>query len=430
VRKVATLLLVLGALAATPATASQIYTIEVKGPIFNPVLEYLKIALEQAERAKADVLLFQLDTPGGSLDTTKDLVQQILGAPVPVIVYVAPSGAGATSAGTFITLAAHVAAMAPGTTIGAAHPVMIFGGGEPNPTLEKKAENYAVSFIEAIAGQRGRNVAWAQEAVRESASITADVALEKKVIDLIAPTRDALLAQIDGRTVRLPSGDVQLHTDHPEFHDVEMTLEQQFYFFVSQPTVIFLLLVGGIGALYVEFTHPGTVAPGVTGAICLLLAAIGLSIVPVNFTGAALMALGVALLVAEVFVPSFGALGVGGIGCLIVGSLLLFHTAEAPGLVVNRGMVLATAVGFAALLLGIGTLVTRSQRSRVAVGAEAMIGLGATVRRRLEPRGKVTVGGEIWDAVLRDGGAIDEGNEVEVVGIEGMRLVVVPRGRS
>ena len=401
-------------LAASPATASRIYTIEVKGPIFAPVVQYLTIALDQAEKAKADALLFELDTPGGSLDATKDLVQAILGAAVPVIVYVAPSGAGATSAGTFITLAAHVAAMAPGTTIGAAHPVMLFSG-EPNPVLEKKAENYAVSFIEAIAEQRGRNVAWAQEAVRDSASITAEAALEKKVIDLVAPTRDKLLEAIDGRTVRLRGEDVRLVTARPEYNEIEMTLQQRFYFFLSQPTMIFLFLIGGIAAVYIEFTHPGTVAPGVTGVICLLLAAIGFSIVPVNLTGVALMALGVALLIAEIFVPSFGALGIGGIACLIVGSLLLFQTVEAPGLVVNRGIVAATAVTFAALLIGVGTLVTRSQRSRVAVGLEA---------------GKVTVGGEIWDAVSRDGGTVEEGTEIEVVAMEGMRLFVVPRGRS
>ena len=416
-------------LAASPATASRIYTIEVKGPIFAPVVQYLTIALDQAEKAKADALLFELDTPGGSLDATKDLVQAILGAAVPVIVYVAPSGAGATSAGTFITLAAHVAAMAPGTTIGAAHPVMLFSG-EPNPVLEKKAENYAVSFIEAIAEQRGRNVAWAQEAVRDSASITAEAALEKKVIDLVAPTRDKLLEAIDGRTVRLRGEDVRLVTARPEYNEIEMTLQQRFYFFLSQPTMIFLFLIGGIAAVYIEFTHPGTVAPGVTGVICLLLAAIGFSIVPVNLTGVALMALGVALLIAEIFVPSFGALGIGGIACLIVGSLLLFQTVEAPGLVVNRGIVAATAVTFAALLIGVGTLVTRSQRSRVAVGLEAMIGVTGIVRRRLEPTGKVTVGGEIWDAVSRDGGTVEEGTEIEVVAMEGMRLFVVPRGRS
>ncbi len=423
------LLLLLTMLAASPATASRIYTIEVKGPIFAPVVQYLTIALDQAEKAKADALLFELDTPGGSLDATKDLVQAILGAAVPVIVYVAPSGAGATSAGTFITLAAHVAAMAPGTTIGAAHPVMLFSG-EPNPVLEKKAENYAVSFIEAIAEQRGRNVAWAQEAVRDSASITAEAALEKKVIDLVAPTRDKLLEAIDGRTVRLRGEDVRLVTARPEYNEIEMTLQQRFYFFLSQPTMIFLFLIGGIAAVYIEFTHPGTVAPGVTGVICLLLAAIGFSIVPVNLTGVALMALGVALLIAEIFVPSFGALGIGGIACLIVGSLLLFQTVEAPGLVVNRGIVAATAVTFAALLIGVGTLVTRSQRSRVAVGLEAMIGVTGIVRRRLEPTGKVTVGGEIWDAVSRDGGTVEEGTEIEVVAMEGMRLFVVPRGRS
>ena len=415
---------------AVPARAARVFTMEVRGPIFTPVLQYLEIGLEQAERGSADALLVELDTPGGALDTTKDIVQAILGARVPVVVYVAPSGAGASSAGTFVTLAAHVAAMAPGTTIGAAHPVSLFPSDKPNEILEKKIENYAVSFIEAIASQRGRNVSWAADAVRNSASITAEKALESKVIDVIAPSREALMAMIDGREVRVGEAKVRLHTAGAEFHEIDMTREQQFYFFLSQPTLIFLLLIGGAAALYVEFTHPGVMAPGVVGAICLLLAAIGFSIVPVNLTGAALLGLGVILLVSELFVPSFGALGIGGFLCLLAGSMLLFHTAEAPGLMVNRGVLAATAVGFSGLLLGIGTLVAKSQRRPVAAGSEAMVGAVATVRRRLAPRGKVAVMGELWDAELRDGGTLDEGAETEVVAIEGMRLLVAPRRRS
>jgi membrane-bound serine protease (ClpP class) len=417
-------------LLAVPAQAARIYTMEVRGPIFTPVLHYLSIALDQAEKGKAAALLLELDTPGGSLETTKEIVQTILAAPLPVIVYVSPSGAGATSAGTFVTLAAHVAAMAPGTTIGAAHPVSILPSDQPNETVEKKIENYAVSFIEAIASQRGRNVQWAAEAVRESASITAEQALEKKVVDVIAPSRETLMAAIQGREVKVRDSVVKLETADPQFHEIEMTAEQRFYFFVSQPTIIFLLLVGGVAALYIEFTHPGAVAPGVIGAICLLLAAIGLSIVPVNLTGAALMGLGVAMLVSELFVPSFGALGLGGLLCLLAGSLLLFRTGEAPGLFVNRGVILATGVGLATLLLGVGTLIARSQRRPVAAGREAMIGAVAVVRRRLAPRGKVTVMGELWDAVARDGGTVEEGTEVSVLEVEGMRLVVAPRGRS
>jgi membrane-bound serine protease (ClpP class) len=315
-------------LLASTARASEIFVVEVRGPIFAPVHEYLKIALEQAEAANADAILFELDTPGGSLEATKGIVQEILGAPVPVIVYVSPSGAGAISAGTFLTLAGHVAAMAPGTTIGAAHPVMAFGGGEEgkNETMERKVENYAVSFIEAIAAERGRNVAWAAEAVRDSSAITADVALEKKVIDLVAGSRAELLREIHGRTVRVAGAEHVLVTENPRFREIEMTLAQSFYFFLSQPTLIFILLVVGLGGLYLEFTNPGLVLPGVVGAIALLLAMVGFSIVPINYTGAALLALGAILLASEVFVPSFGALGIGGMACLVVGSLLLFET--------------------------------------------------------------------------------------------------------
>jgi len=429
VKRIAIALLVAWLSPALPAEASRIYTMEVRGPIFAPVLQYLEIALEQAKSGNADALLIELDTPGGSLDTTKQIVQTILGAPVPVIVYVSPSGAGATSAGTFLTLAAHVAAMAPGTTIGAAHPVSILPSDKPNETMDKKIENYAVSFIEAIAAQRGRNVAWAAEAVRESASITAEKALDKKVIDLVAPSREKLLAAINGREVKVGDKTLRLVTADPAFHEIEMNPEQRFYFFLAQPTIIFLLLVGGAAAVYIEVTHPGAVAPGVAGAIALLLAAIGLSIVPVNLTGAALFGLGVVLLVLELFLPSFGALGVGGLACLIAGSLLLFQTAEAPGLAVNRGVVAATAVSFAALLLGLGALVLRSQRRPVTTGSEGMVDAVGIVRRPLAPRGKIAVMGELWDAETADGSALAEGIEVEVVRVEGLRLVVAPRRR-
>jgi membrane-bound serine protease (ClpP class) len=249
-------------------------------------------------------------------------------------------------------------------------------------------------------------------------------------VDVIAPSREALMVAIQGREVKVRDSVVKLETANPQFHEIDMTAEQRFYFFVSHPTIIFLLLVGGLAALYIEFTHPGAVAPGVVGAICLLLAAIGFSIVPVNLTGAALMGLGVAMLLSELFVPSFGALGVGGLLCLLAGSLLLFRTGEAPGLFVNRGVILATGVGFATFLLGVGTLIAKSQRRPIAAGREAMVGAVAVVRRRLAPRGKVAVMGELWDAVAGDGTTVEEGTEVSVLAVDGMRLVVAPRGRS
>ena len=424
-------LLVALVLYASSARAAEIFTVEVSGPIFNPVLEYLKIALEQAEREEAAALLFELDTPGGSLETTKEIVQEILGAPVPVVVYVAPSGAGAMSAGTFITLAGHVAAMAPGTTIGAAHPVSIFGGGEEekNEVMEKKVENYAVSLIEAIAGQRGRNVSWAAEAVRESSAITAEKALEKKVIDLLALSREELFAKIDGRKVTVRGKEVTLATRDAKLRTIEMSAEQSFYFFLSRPTIIFLLLLLGLGGLYVEFTHPGFGAPGVIGAIALLLAFIGFSIVPINASGAALLTLGLVMIVAEAFVPSFGALGVGGIACLVGGGLLLFQTVEAPGLEVNRPLLVATAIAFGTMMLGIGMLVVRSQGSKTETGLEGMVGRLAVVRERLSPRGKVFVAGELWDAVLSGEGSAEVGEAVEVTSVDGLRLVVERKGK-
>jgi len=231
------------------------------------------------------------------------------------------------------------------------------------------------------------------------------------------------------REVNVGDKKVRLATADPEFHAIEMTLEQRFYFFLAQPTVIFLLLLGGAAALYVELTHPGVTAPGVIGMICLVLAAIGLSIVPVNLTGAVLFGFGIVLLVSEIFLPSFGALGIGGIVCLIAGSMLLFQTAEAPGLAVNRGVVAATGLAFSALLLGIGALVLRGQRRPVTTGREGMIGAVGTVRRRIAPLGKVAIVGELWDAEARDGATLEEGSTVEVVAVQGLRLVVAPLRR-
>jgi membrane-bound serine protease (ClpP class) len=221
-----------------------------------------------------------------------------------------------------------------------------------------------------------------------------------------------------------------LVTENPRFREIEMTLAQSFYFFLSQPTLIFILLVVGLGGLYLEFTNPGLILPGVVGAIALLLAMIGFSIVPINYTGAALLALGAILLAAEVFVPSFGALGVGGMVCLVVGSLLLFETREAPGVVVDRTWIAATAVVFGAVFLGVSLLVVRSFGRPVETGVEGMIGRVAVARERLAPRGSVRMSGEIWDAAVTGDEAVESGEEVVVVAVEGLRLVVEPRRRT
>jgi membrane-bound serine protease (ClpP class) len=266
--------------------------------------------------------------------------------------------------------------------------------------------------------------------VRDSSAITAEKALEKKVVDLVALTREELLARIDGRKVTVRGVEQVLATKDARLRSIEMTAEQAFYFFLAQPTIIFVLLVVGIGGLYVEFTHPGVGVPGVVGAIALLLAFIGFSIVPINASGAALLALGLGLIVAELFVPSFGALGVGGMVCLVAGSLLLFHTVEAPGLQVNRPLIAATAIAFGGTMLGIGSLVLRSQGQPTATGLEGMIGLVGVVRQRLASRGKVFVAGELWDAELSDGATAEVGEEVQVTGTSGLKLVVQRKGRN
>ena len=427
--RIGTILLALVLAAPVAVRAGEIYRLEVDGAIFTPVLRQLEITIEQASRTGAAAILLQLDTPGGALDTTKDIVKAILGSPVPVIVYVGPAGAGAISAGTFITLAAHVAAMAPGTTIGAAHPVMAIGGGEKDEVMEQKTENYAATFIEAIAKERGRNVEWAAEAVRKSDAITADEALEKKVIDLLAASESELLEAIHGRIVTVAGAEVSLDTRGAVYRTIELSSQQRVYFLLSQPTLLLMLLLLGAAGVYLEFTHPGMIVPGTVGVICLLLAAVGLSFVPINYTGVALMALGLGLLGAELFVPSFGALGIGGTVCLAAGALLLFRTVDAPGVSVNSGIVLATVVAFSGFFLVVGTLVVRSQSARVTTGEEAMVGARGTVRRALSPQGTVFVMGEIWEAVLEREDSLESGSEIEVVRIDGLRLVVAPTRR-
>jgi membrane-bound serine protease (ClpP class) len=394
--------------------------ITIDGSINPAVDDFIRESIGRAKAGGARALIIQLDTPGGLLSSTRTIVKELLGTPVPVIVYVAPSGAGAGSAGVFITMAANIAAMAPGTNIGAAHPVT-GGGGEVKGVMGEKIENFTASFSESIAQQRGRNAEWAIEAVRKSVAITETEALKKKVVDIIAKDIDDLLKQSHGRKVDIEGRKQELSLQNVSVVRHEMSVKQRVLNAIADPNIAYLLMMAGILGLYMEFSHPGTIFPGVAGAICLLLAFASLQLLPINYTGLALMALGVALLVGEAFFPSFGVLGVGGIVSLALGSLLLFDTPTSD-FGVDRSIVFTAVATIGSFVLAVSYLVFRSQKAKLTLGIDGLIGEIGVAREQLSPRGTVFVHGEYWKAEADE--AIEPGEKVQVVGLDRMVLKV------
>src|SRR6476620_9240198 len=344
----------------------------------------------------------------------------MLGAEVPLMVYVAPSGAGAGSAGVFITMAAHIAAMAPGTNIGAAHPVA-GAGQEVKGAMGEKIENFTASFSESIAQKRGRNTEWAIQAVRKSVAITEKEALKKSVIDIVARDIDDLLKQADGRKVDVNGKDVVLSVKGAQVIRHDMSLKQKVLNTIGDPNIAYILMMAGFLGLYMEFAHPGVFFPGVAGAICLLLAFASLQVLPINHTGLALLLLGLALLVGEAFFPSFGVLGIGGIVSLALGSLLLFDTPISDA-GVDRSIVFTAVATVGSFVLAISYLVFRSQKATSALGKEGLIGEIGEARTKLAPTGIFFVHGEHCCAEAE--GAVESGEKVRVIGYDGMRLKV------
>jgi membrane-bound serine protease (ClpP class) len=408
-------------LAQTEApSGARVDLIFIDGGINSAVDDFIRESIARAHSAGSRALIIQLDTPGGHLTATQTIVKKILGAPLPVIVYVAPSGGGAGSAGVFITLAAHVAAMAPATSIGAAHPVA-GGGQEIKGVMGEKIENYTAAFSEAIAQKRGRNTEWAIQAVRRSVAITEKEAVAKNVVDIVAKDIDDLLNQAHGRKVDVDGTMKIVSVKGAKVERFEMGLKQKIINVLADPTIAYLLLMAGILGLYMEFSHPGVIFPGVAGGIALVLAFTSLQIIPFNYAGLVLIVLGIGLLIGEAFVPSFGILGIGGAVSLAFGSLLLFDT-DTSDLTVDRSIVF-TAVGtLSAFILAISFLVVRSQRGKPTLGLEGLVGEIGQVRAPLNPSGKVFVHGEIWNAEAEE--EIPAGEKVEVVGFDGMRLKV------
>jgi membrane-bound serine protease (ClpP class) len=400
----------------------RVHLIVIDAGINPATADFIHESIADASRDGVRALIIELDTPGGLLESTKSIVKDLLGAPLPVVVYVAPAGAGAASAGVFITMAASVAAMAPGTNIGAAHPV---GGQGENidGDMREKVENFTASLSKTIAQERGRNIEWAEKAVRESVSITEQEALQLHVVDLVASSVDDLLHKLDGREVTVKGAKLRLDVAGAEIVRKEMRLKQKLLNIIANPNVAYLLMMAGLLGLYVEFTHPGVFFPGVAGGICLLLGLTAMQVLPINYSGLALIALGLALLISELFLPSFGVLGVGGIIAFVLGSLLLFDT-SASDLTVDRNIVYAAAATFGGFTLLVSYLVVQTQRSKPSLGREGLIGEIGEVRQRIaEPLGgKILVHGEYWAAVADE--PIDVGEPAEVTQVNGLRLTV------
>ena len=417
------------------AAASFVAYAELVGSVDPGSARYLIDAIHDADAQGAEALLIRMDTPGGLLSSTRDIVQAELSAKVPVVVWVGPPGARAGSAGVFITLAAHVAAMAPSSNIGAAHPISIGGGGggEKNSDLEtmlKKIENDTAAFVHGIAERRSRNVDWAEKAVRESVSITASEALREKVIDLVAEDVPELLRKIDGREVKLGGETRRLRTAGAELRTVEWTVRDRVLHALADPQIAYLIAMLGVIGIMLELFHPGTIVPGVVGAMCILIAGVAFQMLPVNVGALALCLLGVGLLVAEMYVGGHGWFIGAGIVCIVIGSLLLIgHTGRGFWADADFGLGwrVVLPVG-AALGLISATLVwkfTSSASQPLRSGAPGLLGEIGEAREAVGPDGgRVLVHGELWSA--RSPAPIPEGARVRVVGVHGLSVEVVP----
>lgn len=405
-------------------TAKEVMVITVDG-VINPVSsEYIAKSIRKAVKRGAEALVIELDTPGGLDTSMRSIVKDIVSSEVPVVVYVAPSGARAASAGVFITLAAHVAAMAPGTNIGAAHPVGL--GGKMDKTMAEKATNDAAAYIKSLAESRGRNAQWAEKAVRESISATESEALKEHVIDLVEKDLSSLLSDIDGRKVRTPLGERALRTKDARVVREEISLRLRILNFISDPNVAYILMLLGFYGLFFELTSPGAIFPGVAGGICLILAFYAFQTLPVNYAGLLLIILAIILFILEIKIVSHGVLTIGGIIAMIIGSLMLF---ESPGPFIRLSIylilpaVLITALFFSLTI----SLALKAHRRKPVTGREELIGMEGIARTDITSAGgMVSLHGEIWSAFSDD--AIAKNDKIVVEEVRNLKLKVRKQG--
>lgn len=391
--------------------------------VINPVAaEYLHDAMLSAQARGADALIVKLDTPGGLDSSMRLIIKDMTGSSVPVIVFVAPSGGRAASAGVFLTTAAHVAAMAPGTNIGAAHPVAM-GGGEMDTTMKEKVENDAVAYIKSLAEQRGRNVTWAEDAVRRSVSVTEQEALRLKIIDYIADDIPALLRQVHGRKVALATGSMTLSTEHADISEFPMGLRLELLKALSDPNIAYLLMTVGTIGILAELYNPGAILPGIVGAISLILAFYSLQSLPINYAGVLLLILGVIFFILEASVTSYGLLALGGIASMLFGSLMLIKS-DAEFFQISWAVIIPVIITTASMSLFLVGMGVRAMRRPPETGSEGMIGAVGVAKTPLHPQGKLAIHGELWDAV--SDAPAEAGTSAKVLRVEGLTLYVTP----
>jgi membrane-bound serine protease (ClpP class) len=427
--------------------SNSVLLLAIRDAIGPATSDFFVRALDRAQDRKAQLVIVQIDTPGGLDSSMRDMIKAILASPVPVAIYVSPSGARAASAGTYLLYASHIAAMAPATNLGAATPIQIGAPSEPSSPRqppapgdqdknakaepgtaeERKAINDAVAYIRGLAELRGRNADWAESAVRTAASLTASAALEQHVVDVLANDVADLLDKIDGRVVKVSTGELRLATRGLTVEVIDPDWRTRLLATLTNPNVAYLLMLVGIYGLLLEGYNPGAILPGVAGAICLLLALYAFQVLSVNYAGLGLILLGLALLVGEAFVPSFGSLGIGGIAAFVIGSIILLDTGV-PGFEVARSLIGGVAFAGALLLLLTASYFTRSRKRPVVTGAEQLLAEHAIALSDFARSGRVRVRGEIWNASARV--PIKEGQRLRIVRIDGLTLEVEPDERS
>jgi membrane-bound serine protease (ClpP class) len=421
---IAAILLGLAALLPTASAAvaatQPVASIEMDSAITPVTVRLLTMAIDRAQSEGVQALIVQLNTPGGLERSMRSMVQTILGSPIPVIVYVAPAGARAASAGVFITMAAHVAVMAPATNIGAAHPVAV--GGSMDKEMSKKVENDAAAFARTIATERGRNAEWAEKAVRSSVSATEREAVKLKVVDLVADSLPDLLAKVDGRTVKTSRGSVTLATKDAPVKVIEVRFRDRFLALISDPNIAYLLMMAGMLGIFFELSNPGSILPGVIGGICLILAFFAFQSLPVNWAGLLLLLFGVVLLIVEIKVVSHGILTIGGVVAMLLGSLMLYDTPETTGIRLSWFVIIPTVGTTAALVFFAVSMGIRALYRPSVTGSSAMVGRLGVARTALQPEGQVLIDGELWRAVSPD--AVGAGEPVQVTAIDGLTLKV------
>lgn len=415
--------LLIGGAGHAGAESKEVLIIRVADAISPGTADFISHGIKTAEKRQAACLVIELDTPGGLAESMRNIVQDILASTVPVVVYVAPSGARAASAGVMITMAADIAAMAPGTNIGAAHPVGA-GGQEIEGKMSEKVVNDMVAQAKSVAERRGRNPQWVERAIRESVSATETEALKENVIDLIARDTDDLIRQLNGRVV---AGRGPLHLESPKITVIDEDLRTKVLKTVSNPNIAYILLMIGLAGLYFEFSHPGAIFPGVVGGICLVLAFFAMQTLPVNYAGILLIVLAIIFFIMEMKIASYGLLSIAGIISLLLGSLMLFE-GDNPADRVSWGVLTPTLVVVSGFFTAVAFLVFRSQVSKPVTGSAGLVGEIGVVKKALTPRGKVFVHGELWNAVAQT--SINENVQVRVVKVTDLLLEVEPADRG